>query len=69
MKTLIEMSKHVLNYEEVNYQASMILGIVMGEFSHFGEAKEIFNQIEYRQQNLNILINIAHLEFLKVLFF
>ena len=63
---MIEQSKATLNFDESNYQAASIVAIVMAELGHFREAKEIFNQIEYNQQNINMLVNVAHLEYLKV---
>ena len=63
---MIEQSKQILNFDEYNYQAASIVAIVMAELGHFREAKEIFNQIEYNQQNINMLVNVAHLEYLKV---
>ena len=69
MKSLIESSKLILNFDEFNYQAASIVAIVMAELGHFREAKEIFNQIEYNQQNTHMLVNVAHLEYLKVFSF
>lgn len=66
LKCLIEQSKAILAFDEFNYQAASIVAIVMAELGHFREAKEIFNQIEYNQQNVNMLVNVAHLEYLKV---
>ena len=66
---MIESSKLILNFDEFNYQAASIVAIVMAELGHFREAKEIFNQIEYNQQNTHMLVNVAHLEYLKVFSF
>lgn len=69
MKIIIEQSKAILNHEESNYQAAAMIAIVMAEFGHFREAKEILNQIEYNQQNIGMLVNVAHLEYLRVNYF
>lgn len=66
LKSIIEQSKIILNHEESNYQAALMIAIVMAELGHFREAKEIFNQIESNQQNFGVLVNVAHLEYLKV---
>ena len=47
----------------------MLLGICLGENGNLKEAKEIFNCIlEGSPQNTTILIDLAHIEFLSVLF-
>ena len=77
MRKLLEFGKEVIIKDECNAQAANVIAVVFAELRfyfitafyfirHFKEAREIFNQLmETNPNNLNNLINMAHLEFLQ----
>lgn len=63
---MIENVRHLLtSIEDNNVYAALVIGIVMAELRNFREAKEIFNQLLDSSQNIYILVNLGHLEFLE----
>ena len=66
----MDTAKSILQLEENNLFAAMLIGIVMAESRKFKEAKDLFNLLVENAPNYtNVLLNLAHLEFLNVIQF